>query len=155
MLGTASPAPENDRRFLAVRRTPEDHPDGEAIRYNKPLLDSSLIDTPHNMASRTSTGRPGGSRFAQFKLVLLGESAVGKVRSVEARRTASQTLTSRFQSSLVLRFVKVSTAVIPSCSGQYVRGDADARRTNLTITGSQPSVPPSLLKPLLLMTTQR
>ncbi|KAL5384028.1 GTPase Ypt5 [Paraphaeosphaeria sporulosa] len=32
-------------------------------------------------------GRPGGSRFAQFKLVLLGESAVGK-------------------SSLVLRFVK-------------------------------------------------
>ncbi|KAI9774492.1 MAG: GTP-binding protein of the rab/ypt [Candelina submexicana] len=40
------------------------------------------------MASRASTAsRPTGSRFAQFKLVLLGESAVGK-------------------SSLVLRFVK-------------------------------------------------
>ncbi|KAI9825874.1 MAG: GTP-binding protein of the rab/ypt [Thelocarpon impressellum] len=42
------------------------------------------------MSSRATTGglsRTGGSRFAQFKLVLLGESAVGK-------------------SSLVLRFVK-------------------------------------------------
>merc|ERR1712000_612261 len=40
------------------------------------------------MAARAPTGRPGaGGRFAQFKLVLLGESAVGK-------------------SSLVLRFVK-------------------------------------------------
>lgn len=40
------------------------------------------------MATRfDSASRPGGSRFAQFKLVLLGESAVGK-------------------SSLVLRFVK-------------------------------------------------
>ncbi|MCJ1312748.1 GTP-binding protein of the rab/ypt [Agyrium rufum] len=40
------------------------------------------------MSGRVSTGsRPGGNRFAQFKLVLLGESAVGK-------------------SSLVLRFVK-------------------------------------------------
>ncbi|KAF2454274.1 ras family-domain-containing protein [Lineolata rhizophorae] len=40
------------------------------------------------MAARMQQGgRPGGSRFAQFKLVLLGESAVGKV-------------------SLVLRFVK-------------------------------------------------
>ncbi|KAI9682059.1 MAG: GTP-binding protein of the rab/ypt [Caeruleum heppii] len=40
------------------------------------------------MAARASAGgRMGGSRFAQFKLVLLGESAVGK-------------------SSLVLRFVK-------------------------------------------------
>ncbi|GAB7338252.1 hypothetical protein MBLNU457_4581t1 [Dothideomycetes sp. NU457] len=40
------------------------------------------------MASRSQQGaRPGGARFAQFKLVLLGESAVGK-------------------SSLVLRFVK-------------------------------------------------
>lgn len=40
------------------------------------------------MTSRLeSSSRPGGSRFAQFKLVLLGESAVGK-------------------SSLVLRFVK-------------------------------------------------
>jgi len=39
------------------------------------------------MATRAPTSRPGGSRFAQFKLVLLGESAVGK-------------------SSLVLRFVK-------------------------------------------------
>jgi len=40
------------------------------------------------MAARIPQGgRPGGSRFAQFKLVLLGESAVGK-------------------SSLVLRFVK-------------------------------------------------
>merc|ERR1711977_396715 len=41
-----------------------------------------------SMAARGPAGRPGaGSRFAQFKLVLLGESAVGK-------------------SSLVLRFVK-------------------------------------------------
>ncbi|KAL1301962.1 hypothetical protein AAFC00_002418 [Neodothiora populina] len=40
------------------------------------------------MAARMQQpGRPGGARFAQFKLVLLGESAVGK-------------------SSLVLRFVK-------------------------------------------------
>merc|ERR1712000_195293 len=40
------------------------------------------------IAARAPTGRPGaGGRFAQFKLVLLGESAVGK-------------------SSLVLRFVK-------------------------------------------------
>nr|OQO22875.1 GTP-binding protein ypt5 [Rachicladosporium sp. CCFEE 5018] len=40
------------------------------------------------MAQRAPAGgRPGGARFAQFKLVLLGESAVGK-------------------SSLVLRFVK-------------------------------------------------
>ncbi|CZT24596.1 probable RAB GTPase Ypt5 [Ramularia collo-cygni] len=40
------------------------------------------------MATRAQQGgRPGGARFAQFKLVLLGESAVGK-------------------SSLVLRFVK-------------------------------------------------
>ncbi|KAL9122643.1 MAG: hypothetical protein Q9187_000810 [Circinaria calcarea] len=39
------------------------------------------------MAARVSTGSRPGSRFAQFKLVLLGESAVGK-------------------SSLVLRFVK-------------------------------------------------
>ncbi|KAK3674853.1 GTP-binding protein of the rab/ypt [Recurvomyces mirabilis] len=39
------------------------------------------------MAARAQAGRPGGARFAQFKLVLLGESAVGK-------------------SSLVLRFVK-------------------------------------------------
>jgi len=39
------------------------------------------------MASARQGGRPSGSRFAQFKLVLLGESAVGK-------------------SSLVLRFVK-------------------------------------------------
>ncbi|KAI9854479.1 MAG: GTP-binding protein of the rab/ypt [Trichoglossum hirsutum] len=40
------------------------------------------------MATRApAASRPGGSRFAQFKLVLLGESAVGK-------------------SSLVLRFVK-------------------------------------------------
>jgi len=40
------------------------------------------------MAARLQQGgRPGGARFAQFKLVLLGESAVGK-------------------SSLVLRFVK-------------------------------------------------
>ncbi|KAI0998617.1 hypothetical protein K3495_g9579 [Podosphaera aphanis] len=39
------------------------------------------------MAARGLTGSRGGNRFAQFKLVLLGESAVGK-------------------SSLVLRFVK-------------------------------------------------
>lgn len=39
------------------------------------------------MSSRVSTGARPGARFAQFKLVLLGESAVGK-------------------SSLVLRFVK-------------------------------------------------
>ncbi|KAI7387045.1 hypothetical protein KC328_g9621, partial [Hortaea werneckii] len=40
------------------------------------------------MAARAQQGgRAGGARFAQFKLVLLGESAVGK-------------------SSLVLRFVK-------------------------------------------------
>ncbi|KAH0027081.1 ras-domain-containing protein, partial [Aureobasidium melanogenum] len=38
-------------------------------------------------ARQQQMGRPGGARFAQFKLVLLGESAVGK-------------------SSLVLRFVK-------------------------------------------------
>ncbi|KAI9783583.1 MAG: GTP-binding protein of the rab/ypt [Peltula sp. TS41687] len=47
------------------------------------------------MSSRLeSASRPGGgSRFAQFKLVLLGESAVGK-------------------SSLVLRFVKVGTSIV-------------------------------------------
>ncbi|KAA8614628.1 Ras-domain-containing protein [Pyrenophora tritici-repentis] len=34
------------------------------------------------MSARMQQGqRPGGSRFAQFKLVLLGESAVGKVRT--------------------------------------------------------------------------
>ena len=40
------------------------------------------------MATRGPPGTRGNTRFAQFKLVLLGESAVGK-------------------SSIVLRFVKV------------------------------------------------
>ncbi|EKV04360.1 RAB GTPase Ypt5, putative [Penicillium digitatum PHI26] len=59
------------------------------------------------MASRQAAGARPGARFAQFKLVLLGESAVGKVWDTTCDLLLSAAdLTAIFQSSLVLRFVK-------------------------------------------------
>jgi len=58
------------------------------VTYASTAATPDFVQLLPNMSARAPTGnRAGNSRFAQFKLVLLGESAVGK-------------------SSLVLRFVK-------------------------------------------------